>query len=159
MKKVIEGKIIRLFRSFKDQYTKTTVLHQGVDIATEIGTPVFTPLAGIVRSVHQHREAGLTVVIVGGGKRLGFCHLDSTDLKVGDKVAKGQEIARAGSSGVCDRPHLHFSVMEGGRWVKEHEVVIPTDDDNEFDAAPTLKFKKAHYAGGHYVNPLQYLMF
>lgn len=46
-----------------------------------------------------------------------YAHMRSIDVKVGDKVYKGQKIAEIGMTGVTTGPHLHFEVRIDGKTV------------------------------------------
>ncbi len=85
--------------------------HSGMDIAAPIGTPVVAPAAGRVIDVGDYFFNGNTVWLDHGGGLLSmFCHLDSTQVRVGDKVAPGAQIATVGATGRVTGPHLHWSV-------------------------------------------------
>lgn len=60
-------------------------------------------------------EGGNRVVLdLGNGRFAGYAHLQSGSVRVrpGDRVRRGQSIAKAGSSGTTGGPHLHFQVMD-----------------------------------------------
>ena len=48
--------------------------------------------------------------------KLFYIHVESTHLKVGNKVSKGDVVANIGSQGGSTGPHLHFSVYENGKY-------------------------------------------
>ena len=41
-----------------------------------------------------------------------YGHLSEFNVKVGDKVSKGQVIAKSGDTGISTGPHLHLTVRE-----------------------------------------------
>lgn len=61
-------------------------------------------------------EGGNRVVLdLGNGRFAAYGHLQagSVAVKPGQRVRRGQQIAKAGSSGTGGGPHLHFQVMDG----------------------------------------------
>src|SRR5258708_32928973 len=59
--------------------------------------------------------AGNTITIdFGGGQFAYYMHLEpgSLGVKAGDRVRKGQLLARVGCSGDAREPHLHFQVTD-----------------------------------------------
>jgi murein DD-endopeptidase MepM/ murein hydrolase activator NlpD len=44
-----------------------------------------------------------------------YAHLASSSVEVGEWVERGERIARAGCSGSCTGPHLHFEVRANGK--------------------------------------------
>lgn len=96
-----------------------------VDIAVELDTPVLAPLDGIVDYVRDiNSEHGLSPEFAklnnfieikhSNGELSHLSHIakDSSMVKVGDKVLKGQEIAKVGLVGYTSAPHLHFWVVK-----------------------------------------------
>ncbi|MES2784854.1 MAG: peptidoglycan DD-metalloendopeptidase family protein [Pseudomonadota bacterium] len=63
----------------------------------------------------QENEGGNRVVLdLGNGRFAGYAHLQagSVTVKPGQRVRRGQQIAKAGSSGTDGGPHVHFQVMD-----------------------------------------------
>jgi len=91
-------------------------MHDGVDMAMPVGTPVKSTASGEVVFAGSKRGYGNTVVIEHpNGYRSLYAHLDSIDVKKGDQVEKSQRIAESGNTGVSTGPHLHFEIQKGGR--------------------------------------------
>jgi murein DD-endopeptidase MepM/ murein hydrolase activator NlpD len=87
-------------------------LHNGVDFAAPLGTPVYAARTGVVSFVGPQGGGGNVITIDhGGGIKTSYLHLSSfTDTRVGEKVSAGQRIALSGSTGYSTGPHLHFIV-------------------------------------------------
>lgn len=88
--------------------------HQGVDIASPQGTPIYAAGAGEVILAQEKGERGKVIVIkhLWQGKQLYtvYAHLESIKVAVGAQVAEGQQIATMGSSWNSTGPHLHFQI-------------------------------------------------
>ncbi len=86
--------------------------HSGMDIAAPTGTAIVSPLPGKVIDVGDYFFNGNTVWLDHGGGLLSmYCHLSTTDVKVGDSLAAGQRLATVGATGRVTGPHLHWGVM------------------------------------------------
>lgn len=91
-------------------------MHNGVDIATSTGTPIYAADSGVVTMAQWYGSYGKTVVIDhGNGISTLYGHCSELLVRVGTKVDKGQLIARVGSTGRSTGSHLHFEVRENGR--------------------------------------------
>ena len=93
--------------------------HSGLDIAV-LGTDrVRAALAGTVDAVGYLDSYGGYGNVVrirhGDGVRTLYAHLASSSVEVGEWVDRGAPIARAGCTGSCTGPHLHFEVRVNGR--------------------------------------------
>jgi murein DD-endopeptidase MepM/ murein hydrolase activator NlpD len=97
---------------------RTGHVHQGQDIAAAEGTPVVTPVAGIVHwRAYQAGGAGYYVVIRGDdGRDYAFMHFQagSTLVEKGQRVAAGQRLASVGNTGDSQGAHLHFEIWPDG---------------------------------------------
>ena len=106
-------------------------MHDGVDILADIGTSVHATGKGIVEYIGLKGGYGLCVEINHGfGYTTLYGHLSSTDVQLGQKVFRGNVIARTGNSGLSSGPHLHYEVTHDG--VKLDPVGFFFDDLNIF---------------------------
>ena len=87
-------------------------MHKGLDLANAPKSVVWAPHDGVV--VHKERYAftGNTVMIDHGwGIFSFFFHLDNfADIKVGQKIAKGNPIGTLGKTGYATGYHLHWEM-------------------------------------------------
>jgi lipoprotein NlpD len=90
--------------------------HEGVDLACPEGTPVFAAEAGEVLFAGEQRGYG-NLVLVGHARGLVtvYAHNSENLVEQGERVLRGQPIARVGRSGNATGPHLHFEVRVGSR--------------------------------------------
>jgi murein DD-endopeptidase MepM/ murein hydrolase activator NlpD len=84
--------------------------HLGLDISGDLGDPVRAINDGTVVMAMELYYSGGTVIIDHGLRLYSlYLHLSAFDVAVGQKVVKGQVIARVGASGRVTGPHLHVS--------------------------------------------------
>lgn len=89
--------------------------HGGVDIPAEEGTPVRSAADGIVRLAEPLPISGNAVLVDHGlGVVTSYLHLSQIDVRVGQRVGRGQVIGRVGSTGLATGPHLHWGVRVNG---------------------------------------------
>lgn len=94
-------------------------MHNGLDIAVPEGTPVKAAAAGkVVKTGNEPGGAGNYVVVDhGGGYQTKYFHLSKIDVKEGQTVEAGEEIAKSGNTGRSTGPHLHFEIIKDGKAV------------------------------------------
>ena len=99
-----------------DPFTGKPSWHKGVDFAGKRGSDIVSVAAGVVVASGTRHGFGLLVEVNhGNGYLTRYAHNESNQVKVGDIVARGQVIAKMGSSGRSTGPHVHFEVLKDGR--------------------------------------------
>lgn len=103
---------------------KVRRMHEGLDILTNYGSPVYAPGDGKVSYVGRRGGYGLIVEIDHGfGYKTIYGHLSKSLVKEGKSVKRGDKIALTGNSGLSTGPHLHYEVHLNG---------VPQDPINYF---------------------------
>jgi lipoprotein NlpD len=90
--------------------------HDGIDIAAPEGTPVLAAADGAV--IYAGEQAGYGAIVIvrhAGGLVTLYAHNSKLLVEDGDRVRRGQPVARVGQTGRTTGPHLHFEVREGTR--------------------------------------------
>ncbi|MBQ7751606.1 MAG: peptidoglycan DD-metalloendopeptidase family protein [Clostridia bacterium] len=98
--------------------TGTKKLHSGIDYAAPFGTSILAAEDGVVLTSGWNSGYGYCVTINhGGGYVTLYGHCSSLLVSAGQKVTKGQTIAKVGSTGNSTGNHLHFEVRINGSTV------------------------------------------
>jgi murein DD-endopeptidase MepM/ murein hydrolase activator NlpD len=107
-------------------------VHLGFDLASLKQSPAPAANAGVVAFAAPLTIYGNTVIVDHGlGLQTLYGHLSSIEVKPGDRVEKGQELGRSGSTGLALGDHLHFEVLIDGisvtpiewwdaKWIRDH---------------------------------------
>ncbi|WP_417514722.1 peptidoglycan DD-metalloendopeptidase family protein [Marinobacter sp.] len=104
--------------------------HNGVDLATPIGTPIMSTGDGVVERVGNHPYAGKYVDINhGNAYKTRYLHLDKIFVRKGQQVQRGEKIAHSGNTGRSTGAHLHFELHMNRRPVNPLKADIPTASD------------------------------
>lgn len=89
--------------------------HNGIDINCDYNTPVRSPGDGKVAVVERRAGFGLVIEVDHGfGYRTIYAHLSKATVEEGEKVKRGQIIAKSGNSGLSSGPHLHYEIHHEG---------------------------------------------
>jgi len=90
-------------------------MHWGIDLAAPMLTPEHAAEDGVVLRAGAASGYGQAVYILGvSGDVTIYGHMEKIEVKAGDVVEAGDEIALLGSRGQSTGPHLHFEVHSGG---------------------------------------------
>jgi murein DD-endopeptidase MepM/ murein hydrolase activator NlpD len=93
------------------------LLHEGLDIASAVGTPVHATGDGVV-VMAGGTSTGLGTMIVidhGYGYTTVYGHLSKVLIRSGAHIKRGELIARSGDTGIVTGPHLHYEVRFHGQ--------------------------------------------
>lgn len=91
--------------------------HAGLDIAAGYGTEIYAVEDGIVKTVGVDRGTGYGNYVEidhGNGVTTLYAHASSVLVKRGQKVGKGDVIAKVGSTGTSTGNHLHLELKING---------------------------------------------
>ena len=107
-------------------------LHAGVDLANAIGTPILAVMDGTVIDSGPASGYGNWIRIKhDDGSMSVYGHMETLDVKVGERVKAGQKIAGMGNRGFSTGPHLHFEIHPDGNaavdpvpWFNEHGISL-----------------------------------
>lgn len=90
--------------------------HHGIDIAGNIGDPIFAAESGFASLVSYNSIYGNYMKLNHGkGVETLYGHCDVMFIKEGEYVTKGQIIGKIGNTGRSTGPHLHFEVRVNGK--------------------------------------------
>jgi len=90
-------------------------MHEGLDIANVMGTPIHAPAKGTV--IFAGRKSGYGNIVIldhGYGLETWYGHTSKILVTVGQLIHRGQTIALMGSSGQSTGPHVHYEVRVQG---------------------------------------------
>jgi len=106
----VKGTVLRGFGRYSSGQT-----NDGINIGIPRGTPIGAAADGVVAYVGQDIPAYGTLVLLrhGDGWISAYGYADSITVTRGQKVVKGQTIAKSGSSPYSAEPQLHFEIREG----------------------------------------------
>lgn len=131
---------------FRGQDVDTQV-HFGYDLASFRESPTPAASSGVVVFAAPLTIYGNTVIVDHGwGLQTLYGHLSRIEVKVGDRVERGQELGRTGTSGLALGDHLHYEVLIhgisvtplewwDGKWIRDHitkplrEANVPLIED------------------------------
>lgn len=117
---------------------KVMKMHEGLDILTDVGSPVFAPGNGKVIYVGPRGGYGTTIEIDHGfGYKTIYAHLSKSLVREGQDVKRGERIALTGNSGLSTGPHLHYEVHLNG--VPQDPINYFFEDFNYFESKKLTK--------------------
>jgi murein DD-endopeptidase MepM/ murein hydrolase activator NlpD len=85
--------------------------HEGQDIAASFGSPVHATADGLVVYAAARSGYGNVVVVYhGNGVTTRYGHLSQIGVEAGQRVRRGEELGKVGSTGRSTGPHCHYEV-------------------------------------------------
>jgi murein DD-endopeptidase MepM/ murein hydrolase activator NlpD len=118
-------------------------MHKGIDIAADIGEPVYAIANGEVIYAGDGLRGYGNVVIIQHDTRTTSLYAHNSELKVkqGEHVTQGMLIALIGSTGHSTGPHTHFEIRDGDIALNPRTLLPPSKIAGivgELGAASTL---------------------
>jgi hypothetical protein len=115
-------------RPFQEPLAVYAAGHRGVDFAAPAGSAVRAANSGVVSFAGNVAGSLHVVVAHGGGIRTSYSFLQRVDVRVGDRVERGQVVGAAGGAGDGHGAGvLHFGVRVGDRYVDPMLLFEPAD--------------------------------
>jgi murein DD-endopeptidase MepM/ murein hydrolase activator NlpD len=119
------GWISSSFGNRRSPFTGRREFHSGLDIANRSGTPIVATADGVIRFVGKKGLLGTLVVIDHGhGMLTRYGHLAEGLVKNGEKVKRGDVIAKMGNTGRSTGPHLHYEIRLNGVPINPSNYII-----------------------------------
>ena len=120
-----KGWVTSHFGYRRSPFTGRREFHKGLDIANQIGTDIVVSADGMVKAVGSKRYLGKYVIIDHGhGMVTHYAHIDKALVKRGDKVKRGDLIAKMGNTGRSTGPHVHYAVYLNGVPVNPAKYIL-----------------------------------
>jgi hypothetical protein len=120
----------------------TTGIHYGVDIIMDPGTPLRSPVAGLVIAAgagSKSFQGGIVMVVDVLGRQWYFGHLHNIQVKVNQQITKGTLLAYIGSEG-----HVHVQVRQ------HNDSATPIDPSSAIDQAAGVPYGGPSGTGSAY---------
>jgi len=108
----VKGWLTAGFGQRRSPFTGQRQMHEGVDIANTVGTPIIAPADGIVTYTGPLGGFG-DVVSVDHGHKIStfYAHLQQHKVAKGQRVRRGDVIGSVGTTGRVTGPHLHYEIQ------------------------------------------------
>lgn len=104
-------------------------MHEGIDMAGPVGTPIHVTGDGVVTFAGRSGAYGNLIKIRHElGTETRYAHLSRIHVKVGDRVSQGDRIGDMGNTGRSTGPHLHYEVRMNGRAVDPMSFIKAADN-------------------------------
>jgi len=118
------GWLTGTFGGRSDPFTGEPGFHQGLDISTEKGQPVFATADGTIESASYTGDYGNLIVVQHGfGLVTRYGHLSAFHVKPGQAVKRGDVIGYVGATGRATGAHLHYEITANGRLINPLQLL------------------------------------
>lgn len=126
----LDGEIINEFSNgnlVKNETMGDFRTHDGIDIASQEGTPVKSCADGKVIEISENPMWGICIVIDHGNYTSYYYGLNKTvQVKMDQQVKLGDVIGSVGSTNqleLSEEPHLHFGMKKDNQWIDPLSVI------------------------------------
>jgi murein DD-endopeptidase MepM/ murein hydrolase activator NlpD len=103
-------------------------MHKGIDIAADVGEPVYAVADGdVIYADDKMRGYGNVVILRHDLQRVSlYAHNSELKVKVGDHVTTGTLVALLGNTGHSTGPHVHFEIRDGDNPIDPRSALPPS---------------------------------
>ena len=132
-----KGSVISKFGMRIHPIHGTRKMHNGIDLASPMGSPIISPYSGKVSHADSGYNGGygkLTIVDHANGLSTWYAHQSQIGVKVGQSVQANEMIGKVGSTGASTGAHLHFETRVNGKPVDPLGVVKGSYKDGFTDS-------------------------
>lgn len=114
---------------------KVRKMHTGVDFSAPKGTPIYSTGDGVIERVRtEFGGYGKSIIIDHGfGFKTRYAHMNDFEVRVGDKVKRGDKIGTVGNTGSSTAPHVHYEVIKDDKYVNPVNYFFKDLEPSEFD--------------------------
>jgi len=122
---------------------KIRKFHYGIDFTAPTGTEIYVTGDGTIEQIESsHRGYGNSIIINHGfGIKTLYAHLDRINVKLGQKLKRGDIIGFVGNSGLSTAPHLHYEVLRSGEKVNPINYFFNDLSAEEYDRMIELSMR------------------
>lgn len=107
----------------RDPFTGLRSFHNGIDLATHKGTPIYASLSGTVAATGYSSVYGNYVIIRHhSGYQTLYGHMNTILTSRGKYVTTADKIGTVGTTGRSTGPHVHFTVYKHGATINPATV-------------------------------------
>lgn len=118
-----------------DPFNGGAAMHAGLDFKGPIGTPILAAADGKVSFAGWQGGYGNCIEIThANGLVTRYAHMSGFNVSLGQKVSRGSQIGRMGSTGRSTGPHLHFEVRLNGAAINPRKFLEANPDVLEIQA-------------------------
>jgi murein DD-endopeptidase MepM/ murein hydrolase activator NlpD len=118
------GWLTGTFGGRSDPFTGEPAYHQGLDISTDKGQPVFATADGVVESTAYNGDYGNLIVIKHGfDLTTRYGHLSAFAVKPGQTVKRGAVIGYVGATGRATGAHVHYEILANGKLINPLQLL------------------------------------
>jgi murein DD-endopeptidase MepM/ murein hydrolase activator NlpD len=118
------GWLTGTFGGRSDPFSGEPAFHQGIDISTDKGQPVFATADGVVESATYTGDYGNLVVLKHGFDLVTrYGHLSAFNVKPGQTIARGAIIGYVGATGRATGSHLHYEILANGKLINPLQLL------------------------------------
>lgn len=118
------GWLTGTFGGRSDPFTGERGFHQGLDISTPKGQPVFATADGKVQSAAYNGDYGNQIVLSHAfGITTRYGHMSRFNVKAGATVKRGDVIGFVGSTGRSTGAHVHYEVLVNDKLINPLQLL------------------------------------